>query len=83
MTRAIAVGKQASKSEFKTRALELFRRVESSGQVVIVTDHGKPTVEIRRYRETARRPLEVLKGSVTAYADPTQPVAGEDWEALA
>jgi len=50
--------------------------------VVIVTDHGKPAVEIRRYRETGRRPLEVLKGSVTACADPMQPVASEDWEAL-
>lgn len=77
------MGEQVSKSEFKARALELFRRVEASGEVVIVTDHGKPTVEIRRYRETARRPLEVLKGSVTAYTDPTQPVASEDWEALA
>jgi len=74
---------QVSKSEFKARALELFRRVEASGEVVIVTDHGKPTVEIRRYREAARRSLEVLKGSVTAYTDPTQPVANEDWEALA
>lgn len=46
-----------------------------------MADHGKPTVEIRRYRETARDSLEVLKGSVTTYTGPTQLVAEDEWEA--
>ncbi|MFP3559849.1 type II toxin-antitoxin system Phd/YefM family antitoxin, partial [Paraburkholderia sp. SIMBA_049] len=33
-----------SKSEFKARALEYFRLVEASGESLIVTDHGKPTL---------------------------------------
>lgn len=74
---------QVSKSQFKAKALELFRQVESSGNTVIVTDHGKPTIEVRRYRKSERSPLEILKGSVTEYKEPTEPVSEGDWEALA
>ncbi|MES9901915.1 MAG: hypothetical protein ABW168_04420 [Sedimenticola sp.] len=75
--------KQVSKSQFKAKALELFRRVESSGDAVIVTDHGKPTIEVRRYRKIERNPLDILKGSVTEYTNPTEPVGEGDWEVLA
>lgn len=73
---------QVSKSQFKAKALELFRKVESSGDAVIVTDHGVPTIEVRQYRKTDRSPLEVLKGSVTEYSEPTEPVGEGEWEAL-
>jgi antitoxin (DNA-binding transcriptional repressor) of toxin-antitoxin stability system len=73
---------QVSKSQFKAKALEFFRQVEAAGDTVIVTDHGRPTIEIRRYRDTEREPLEILKGSVTEYADPTGPVGEDDWETL-
>ena len=43
-----------------------------------ITDHGKPALEVRRYRN--REPLENLKGSVIEYRDPTRPVAEEDWD---
>ncbi|MEW8015357.1 MAG: hypothetical protein AB2807_11430, partial [Candidatus Sedimenticola endophacoides] len=58
--------------------LELFREVEATGKAVIVTDHGKPAVEVRKYRD----PLTILKGSVAEYADPTEPFGEGDWEAL-
>ncbi len=74
---------QVSKSEFKAKALEFLRQVESSGEPLIVTDHGKPAIEVRRYRPEERSPLEVLKGSVTEYIDPTEPIGEDDWEALA
>ncbi len=70
-----------SKSQFKAKALEYFRRVEASGQSVIVTDHGKPTLEVRRYRSIDRDPLDVLRASVVRYDNATDPVAPEDWEA--
>jgi len=73
---------EISKSQFKARALELFREVESTGNPVIVTDHGKPAIEIRKYRDKQRDPLAILKGSVTEYTNPTEPVADKDWEAL-
>lgn len=37
------MAEQVSKSQFKDKALELFRQIESSGKAVVVTDHGKPT----------------------------------------
>jgi antitoxin (DNA-binding transcriptional repressor) of toxin-antitoxin stability system len=70
----IVDGKQVSKSEFKAKALEFFREVEASGDSVIVTDHGKPALEVRPYRGGERSPLEVLRGSVVRYSDPTAPV---------
>jgi antitoxin (DNA-binding transcriptional repressor) of toxin-antitoxin stability system len=74
MTIVFVDGKQVSKSEFKAKALEFFREVEASGNSVIVTDHGKPTLEVRPYRGGERSPLEVLRGSVVRYGDPTAPV---------
>jgi antitoxin (DNA-binding transcriptional repressor) of toxin-antitoxin stability system len=73
---------QISKSEFKARALEFLRQVEVSGKSVIITDRGRPTVEIRRYRADKRNPLEILNGSVMEFKDPLEPVATDDWEAL-
>ncbi|PQV53088.1 type II toxin-antitoxin system Phd/YefM family antitoxin [Paraburkholderia sp. BL21I4N1] len=74
-------GNLVSKSEFKAKALEFFRQVESSGESVIVTDHGKPAVEVRVYRGVERSPLEVLRGTVLHYDNPTAPVGENDWEA--
>ncbi len=71
-----------SKSEFKAKALEFFRQVETSGQSVIVTDHGKPTVEVCPYRSFERNPLDVLRGSVVRYQNPMDPVAEDEWESL-
>jgi antitoxin (DNA-binding transcriptional repressor) of toxin-antitoxin stability system len=51
---------QASKSKFKAKALEYFRQVETSGEPIIVTDHGQPKLEIRRYQPVALDPLECL-----------------------
>ncbi|GHU08528.1 hypothetical protein AGMMS50225_07330 [Betaproteobacteria bacterium] len=71
---------QVSKSEFKAKALEFFRQIEFSGNSVIVTDHGKPALEVRRYQGIERSPLDILRGSVLRYDDPTEPVA-DDWDA--
>ncbi|HEV3424136.1 MAG TPA: type II toxin-antitoxin system Phd/YefM family antitoxin [Paraburkholderia sp.] len=74
-------GNQVSKSQFKAKALEFFRQVEASGESVIVTDHGKPALEVRPYRASERKPLDVLRSSVVRYENPTDPVAEGDWEA--
>lgn len=74
-------GKVVSKSEFKAKALEYFRRVETSGQSVVVTDRGRPTLEVRPYRGINRNPLDVLRASVVRYDNATDPVAEEEWEA--
>lgn len=71
-----------SKSRFKAKALEVLRQVEATGEVVIVTDNGRPTVEVRRYKADKRSPMERLRGSVIEFTDPFEPVGDNDWEAL-
>jgi antitoxin (DNA-binding transcriptional repressor) of toxin-antitoxin stability system len=51
-----------------------------SGEGLIVTDHGKPTFEIRPYRSREAQPLDILRGSVMRYDNPLDPIAKEDWE---
>ncbi|MFZ4539881.1 type II toxin-antitoxin system Phd/YefM family antitoxin [Propionivibrio sp.] len=73
---------QVSKSQFKAKALEFFRQVEASGESVVVTDRGQPKLEVRPYKPYTRSPLDVLRGSVLRFDNPTAPVAEDDWEAL-
>lgn len=73
---------QVSKSQFKAKALEFFRQVETSGEPVVVTDRGQPKLEVRPYKPVTRHPLDVLRGSVLHYDNPTAPVAEDDWEAM-
>jgi antitoxin (DNA-binding transcriptional repressor) of toxin-antitoxin stability system len=68
-----------SKSEFKAKALEYFRLVETSGESLVVTDHGRPVLELRPYREEDRSPLDMLRGTLVRYDDPLEPV-GDDWD---
>jgi antitoxin (DNA-binding transcriptional repressor) of toxin-antitoxin stability system len=72
---------QVSKSQFKARALELFRQVETSGEPLVVTDHGEPKIEVRRYQPPSSDPLDLLRGSVLRYDNPTDPVGDDDWDA--
>lgn len=65
---------RVTKSQFKARALELFRKIEKSGSIVVVTDHGRPIVEVRRCRRNQRSPLEVLRNSVADFKRPTEPI---------
>lgn len=74
------MGTEVSKSEFKARALELFREIEAGGETVIVTDHGRPVIEVRRYRAFSADPLALLRGSVQEYREPLAPVGEADWE---
>ncbi|MFT4179388.1 MAG: type II toxin-antitoxin system prevent-host-death family antitoxin [Thermomonas sp.] len=71
-----------SKSQFKAKALEYFRQVETDGRPVIVTDHGEPTVEIRAYQPRKHDPLDALRGSLLRFDAPTEPVGADDWDAL-
>ena len=74
---------EVSKSRFKAHALEIFRRVELTGQPVVVTDHGTPRLIVRKYVGTSISARDRLKGSVLRYEAPLDPVADSDWDALA
>lgn len=71
-----------SKSEFKARALEYFRRVEKTGEPLVITDRGRPVLKIIPYLEDPEAALRALRGSVLAYDRPFEPVDLEEWEAL-
>ncbi|BDG22508.1 type II toxin-antitoxin system Phd/YefM family antitoxin [Thermus thermophilus] len=70
---------KVSKSYFKAHALELLRRVEATGEPLLLTHRGRPVLEVRPYRE--EDPREKLLGTLLRYEDPTEPT-GEAWEAL-
>ena len=68
-----------SKTEFKARALEFFRQIETTGGSLIITDHGHPALEVRPYVADNQSPLEKLRGSVLRYDAPFES-ASDDWE---
>jgi antitoxin (DNA-binding transcriptional repressor) of toxin-antitoxin stability system len=74
------VKKKVSKSVFKARALEFCREVEASGESLILTDHGRPVLEVRPYKEDELDPQETLQRSVVRYDRPTDPIADDEWE---
>ena len=69
-----------SKSEFKAHALEVLRDIEQSGESRVITDRGRPTLEIRKLRQQQKDPPDALKGTVVKYEGATDPVAESDWE---
>ncbi len=71
-----------SKSRFKAKALEYFRKIEQDGQAVIITDHGKPVLKIVPFEEKTQTVLQELRNSVLRFDDPLEPVALDDWDAL-
>ena len=69
--------KQVSKMEFKAKAFEYFRQLETLGGSIVITDNGKPTLEVLPLRSAGRKPLDILAGSVLRYEDPTRQLAVE------
>ena len=71
-----------SKATFKARALEIMRRVEATGSPVIVTDRGRPVLRLTPYRGEDDALLASLRGTVVSYAEPMEPAATGEWQAL-
>ena len=69
-----------SKSQFKAHALEIMRGIEQTGESKTITDHGKPTLEIRKLRIKELPPLTMLAGTLVSYDGPTDSVAESDWD---
>lgn len=81
LVRGAIVTERVSKSQFKAKALELFRQIEASGEPVVITDHGQPKLEVRPHSAPKRNPLEALRGTVLRYDEPFEPVVDDDWDA--
>ena len=67
--------KSISKSELKSKLLELLPHVESEKEELIVTDRGKPVVKIFRYYEspTTEESFGSIRGKVVYSEDLTTP----------
>ena len=73
---------RVSKANFKARALEIFRRVQETGEPVLITDRGRPVLRLEPYYGDDDAVLASLRGSVLTYREPTEPVGEDAWEAL-
>jgi prevent-host-death family protein len=76
------MAKHVSKSAFKAQALAYLRNVENTGEALVVTHRGRPVVRIEPY-ETANDVNARLRRFAVRFDDPTEPVATEEWEAIA
>ena len=76
------MARMVSKSRFKPRALNFSREVEQTGKEIIITDRGKPVLKLVPYTEKPAMWLKPLRGTVKTFQRPTEPVSGDDWEAL-
>ncbi|MFL6263952.1 MAG: type II toxin-antitoxin system Phd/YefM family antitoxin [Thermoanaerobaculia bacterium] len=77
------MGQTVSKSSFQDHPSEYLREAESTGQELIIKDHGKPVLKLVPYgREAQENTLESLRGSVVRYDDPMEPVGQEDYPHL-
>lgn len=77
------MSQMVSKSRFKPRALEFFRKVEKTGEELLITDKGRPVIRVIPYRERPpEEARETLRGSVRRYERPLDPVADWEWDAL-
>lgn len=80
MPMVIKMQREISKSAFKAHALEVMRGVEQTGEDVVITAHGKPTLVVKKLYEKKQNPLDKLRGSVVDFDSPTAPVSEDEWE---
>lgn len=69
-------------SDFASKSSEYFRQVQETGEALILTESGKPVLQIKPYPKTDDEILEFLRGCILHYDDPFEPVGLEDWEML-
>lgn len=70
---------QVSKSALKARMLEYFRKVEQTGEELIVTDNNQPVLRITpiRPKRTAQEVFGDLRGRIRYAGDILEPTLGE------
>lgn len=71
-----------SKSALKPNLLNILRKIEKTGKELVITDHGRPVLKIVPFLQTdSVADLGELRGSVTKYEDPMDPIE-DSWEVL-
>jgi prevent-host-death family protein len=71
-----------SKSQFKPHSLEYFRKIEQTGEELVITDHGRPVLKVVPYVADPEECFRGLRNSVLRYDAPFEAVGESDWEAL-
>ena len=71
-----------SKSQFKPHSLEYFRKIEQTGEELVITDHGRPVLKVVPYVADPEECFRGLRNTVLQYDAPLEPVGVECWEAL-
>jgi prevent-host-death family protein len=68
-----------SKSEFKAKMLEYFRKLEETGEPVLVTSHGKPVARVVPFRDEqdVDELFADVRGHVRYHRDPLEPTLDE------
>jgi prevent-host-death family protein len=71
---------KVSKSVLKAKMLEYFRRVEDTGEELIVTDNNQPVIRIVpiRKRVPAATLFADVRGRIVYHEDPLAPTS-EEW----
>lgn len=71
-------------SKFKATCLELLKKVQLTGEPILVTKRGEPIAEIRPAPQPARPESWIgsMTGTVEILGDIVSPVAEDDWEVL-
>jgi antitoxin (DNA-binding transcriptional repressor) of toxin-antitoxin stability system len=70
-----------SKSKLKAKMLEIFRKLEASGEDLIVTDRDKPVLKIVPIKDkaTVAELFGAIQGRVTYHEDVNTPTLAE-WD---
>lgn len=71
-----------SKSQFKPHALEYLRKIEQTGEELIITDHGRPVLKVIPFVIDPEESFRGLRNTVLHYADPLAPAGTDDWAGL-
>jgi prevent-host-death family protein len=72
---------KVSKSELKAKMLEYFRRVEQTGEELLVTDHNKPVIKVTALKtlERCEDLFADIRGKVHINDSVLEPET-EEWE---
>jgi prevent-host-death family protein len=71
-----------SKSQFKPHSLDYFRKIEQTGEELIITDHGRPVLKVIPYVADPEECFRGLRNTVLHYDNPMEPVGVDSWEIL-
>ncbi len=66
-----------SKSQFKLHSLEYFRKIEQTGEELIITDHGRPVLKVIPFVEDTEECFRGLRNTVLKYDAPLEPAGAE------